>query len=95
LAARPSADFADEPFAAATVSRLAEHGLSPMQVLIAAAENLGLAHDLSRLAVGTLADLNLTDGDSVADVAATGQSLLVVEHGVVHRDELATTGLRC
>jgi hypothetical protein len=41
LAGRPSADFADEPFAAATVSRLAEHGLSPMQVLVAAAENLG------------------------------------------------------
>jgi imidazolonepropionase-like amidohydrolase len=72
------------------------HGLSPMQTLVsatsAAAENLGLSHDLGTLAVGKLADMVLVDGDPVADITATGRVVLVVKDGVVYRDELAKIG---
>lgn len=51
-----------------------------------------MAHDLCTLELGKLADLVLVDGDPVADVTATGQVVLVVKDGVVHRDELAGTG---
>jgi imidazolonepropionase-like amidohydrolase len=75
---------------------MVEHGLSAMQTLVAAtgaaAENLGLAHDLGTLAVGKLADLIVVDGDPVADITATGRVVLVVKDGVVHRDALATVG---
>jgi imidazolonepropionase-like amidohydrolase len=75
---------------------MVEHGLSAMQTLVAAtsaaAENLGLAHDLGTLAVGKLADLILVDGDPVADITATGRVVLVVKDGVVYRDELAKIG---
>lgn len=75
---------------------MVEHGLSPMQTLVAAtsgaAENLGLAHDLGTLTVGKLADLVVVDGDPVDDITATGRVLLVVKDGIVHRDELATVG---
>lgn len=83
-------DFARE------LALMVEHGLSPMQTLVAAtsaaAENLGLAHDLGTLAVGKLADMVLVDGDPVADIAAAGRIVLVVKDGVVHRDELAMIG---
>jgi imidazolonepropionase-like amidohydrolase len=75
---------------------MVEHGLSPMQVLVAAtsaaAENLGLAHDLGTLTAGRLADLILVDGDPIADITATGRVALVVKDGVVQRNELAKTG---
>lgn len=75
---------------------MVEHGLSPMQTLVAAtrgaAENLGLAHDIGTLEVGKLADLVLVDGDPLADITATGRVVLVVKDGVVHRDELDGTG---
>jgi imidazolonepropionase-like amidohydrolase len=75
---------------------MVEHGLSPMQVLVAAtsgaAENLGLAHDLGTLTAGKLADLILVDGDPIADITATGRVVLVVKDGVVQRDELTKTG---
>ncbi len=75
---------------------MVEHGLSPMQTLVAAtrgaAENLGLAHDIGTLEVGKLADLVLVDGDPLDDIAATGRVVLVVKDGVVHRDELTGTG---
>jgi imidazolonepropionase-like amidohydrolase len=83
-------DFARE------LALMVEHGLSPMQTLVAAtsaaAENLGLAHDLGTLAVGKLADLILVDGDPVADITATGRVVLVVKDGVVYRDELTKIG---
>jgi imidazolonepropionase-like amidohydrolase len=83
-------DFARE------LALMVEHGLSPMQALVAAtsaaAENLGLAHDLGTLAVGKLADLILVDGDPVTDIAATGRVVLVVKDGVVYRDELTKIG---
>ena len=83
-------DFARE------LALMVEHGLSPMQALVAAtsaaAENLGLGHDLGTLAVGKLADLVLVDGDPVADITATGRVVLVVKDGIVHRDELTGTG---
>jgi imidazolonepropionase-like amidohydrolase len=70
---------------------MVEHGLSPMQTLVAAtsaaAENLGFAHDLGTLAVGKLADLILVDGDPVTDITATGRVVLVVKDGVVYRAE--------
>lgn len=75
---------------------MVEHGLSPMQTLVAAtraaAENLGMAHDIGTLEVGKLADLVLVDGDPLADITATGRVVLVVKDGVVHRDELTGTG---
>jgi imidazolonepropionase-like amidohydrolase len=83
-------DFARE------LALMVEHGLSPMQTLVAAtsaaAENLGLAHELGTLAVGKLADLILVDGDPVTDITATGRVVLVVKDGVVYRDELAKIG---
>jgi imidazolonepropionase-like amidohydrolase len=83
-------DFARE------LALMVEHGLSPMQTLVAAtsaaAENLGLAHDLGTLAVGKLADLILVDGDPVTDITATGRVVLVVKDGVVYRDELTKIG---
>ncbi|MDP9390164.1 MAG: amidohydrolase family protein [Actinomycetota bacterium] len=81
---------------AAELALMVQHGLSPMQALVAAtsgaAENLGLSSELGRIEVGKLADLVLVDGDPVADIAATGRVVLVVKDGVVHRDELAGTG---
>lgn len=78
-------DLADE------LALMVEYGLSPMQTLVAAtsaaAENLGLAHDLGALDVGKLADLILVDGDPVADITATGRVVLVVKDGVVYRAE--------
>jgi imidazolonepropionase-like amidohydrolase len=75
---------------------MVQHGLTPMQTLVAAtsgaAANLGLAHELGTLAVGRLADLVVVDGDPVADITATGRVALVVKDGVVHRDELTGTG---
>ena len=75
---------------------MVEHGLSPMQALVAAtrnaAENLGMAHEIGTLEVGKLADLALVDGDPVADITATGRVVLVVKDGVVHRDELPDSG---
>jgi imidazolonepropionase-like amidohydrolase len=75
---------------------MVQHGLTPMQALVAAtsgaAQNLGLDGEIGTLEVGKLADLVLVDGDPVADIAATGRVVLVVKDGVVHRDELAGTG---
>src|SRR5690606_1055457 len=83
-------DFARE------LELMVRHGLTPMQALMAAtsaaAQNLGLDHDLGTLAVGKLADLVLVDGDPVADITAAGRVALVVKDGVVHRDELPKTG---
>ncbi|TQN42056.1 imidazolonepropionase-like amidohydrolase [Blastococcus colisei] len=81
---------------AAELGLMVQHGLTPMQAIVAAtgsaAENLGLAHEIGTLEVGKLADLVLVDGDPVEDITATGRVLLVVKDGVVHRDELAGTG---
>jgi imidazolonepropionase-like amidohydrolase len=78
---------------------MVQHGLSPMQALVAAtrsaAENLGLSHEIGTLEVGKLADLVVVDGDPVQDVSATGRVALVVKDGVVHRDELAARVRRC
>jgi imidazolonepropionase-like amidohydrolase len=75
---------------------MVQHGLSPMQALVAAtrsaAENLGMAHEIGTLEVGKLADLVLVDGDPVTDITATGRVVLVVKDGVVHRDELPDSG---
>jgi imidazolonepropionase-like amidohydrolase len=75
---------------------MVEHGLSPMQTLVAAtsaaAENLGLAHEIGTLTVGKLADLILVDGDPVTDITATGRVALVVKDGVIHRKELSSIG---
>jgi imidazolonepropionase-like amidohydrolase len=75
---------------------MVQHGLSPMQALVAAtrnaAENLDMAHEIGTLEVGKLADLVLVDGDPVTDITATGRVVLVVKDGVVHRDELPDTG---
>jgi imidazolonepropionase-like amidohydrolase len=75
---------------------MVQHGLTPMQALVAAtsgaARNLGLDGEIGTLEVGRLADLVLVDGDPVADITATGRVVLVVKDGVVHRDELAGTG---
>jgi len=83
-------DFARE------LELMVRHGLTPMQALMAAtsaaAQNLGLDHDLGTLAVGKLADLVLVDGDPVADITAAGRVALVVKDGVAHRDELPKTG---
>ena len=88
--------FNDHGDLASELALMVQHGLSPMQALVAAtssaAENLGLSHELGRIEVGKLADLVLVDGDPVADIAATGRVVLVVKDGVVHRDELAGTG---
>jgi imidazolonepropionase-like amidohydrolase len=83
-------DFARE------LALMVEHGLSPMQALVAAtsaaAENLGLAHELGSLAVGKLADLILVDRDPIADITATGRVVLVVKDGIVCRNELTKIG---
>jgi imidazolonepropionase-like amidohydrolase len=75
---------------------MVQHGLTPMQALVAAtrgaAENLGLVHEIGTLEVGKVADLVLVDGDPVADITATGRVMLVVKDGVVHRIELAGVG---
>jgi imidazolonepropionase-like amidohydrolase len=75
---------------------MVQHGLTPMQALVAAtsaaAQNLGLADEIGTLEVGKLADLLVVEGDPVSDIAAAGRVMLVVKDGVVHRDELAGTG---
>ncbi len=81
---------------ASELALMVEHGLSPMQTLVAAtggaAENLGMAQDIGTLEVGKLADLVVVDGDPVADITATARVVLVVKGGVVFRDELVGTG---
>jgi imidazolonepropionase-like amidohydrolase len=83
-------DFARE------LALMVEHGLSPMQALVAAtsaaAKNLGLAHELGTLAVGKFADLILVDRDPIADITATGRVVLVVKDGIVYRNELTKIG---
>jgi imidazolonepropionase-like amidohydrolase len=75
---------------------MVQHGLSPMQTLVAAtrsaAENLGLSSEIGTLEVGKLADLVVVDGDPVQDISATGRVALVVKDGVLHRYELVGTG---
>ncbi len=88
--------FNDHGDLALELALMVEHGLSPMQTLLAAtrnaAENLGMLHEIGTLEVGKLADLVVVDGDPVADITATGRVGLVVKDGVVHRDELEHTG---
>lgn len=88
--------FNDHTDLALELALMVEHGLAPMQALVAAtqhaAENLGLLHEIGTLEVGKLADLVVVDGDPSTDITATGRVALVVKDGVVCRDELAGTG---
>lgn len=81
---------------AAELELMVEFGLSPTDALVAAtrnaAENLDLLHDLGTLEVGKLADLVVLAGDPTTDISATRRVRLVVKEGVVHRNELQSTG---
>lgn len=67
---------------------LAEAGLSPWRVLVAAtlepARFLGLQDSLGTIAVGKLADLVLLDADPLADIRNTRRVRIVMANGRVH-----------
>ena len=66
---------------------MVEHGMSPAEALHAATVNaadlLGLANEIGRLAPGFAADLIAVDGDPLADVTTLQQVRFVMKGGDV------------
>jgi hypothetical protein len=71
------------------VRRMAEAGMTAMQVIVAATRNAahvcGLEDRLGTLEPGKLADVLVVDGDPVRDLGALTQVRLVIHSGVVIR----------
>jgi len=73
------------------VYRVRDGGDSPMEALISgtsmAAESLGLAAEIGRIAPGMQADLVAIDGNPLEDIAAVRRVVFVMKGGKVFRNE--------
>jgi imidazolonepropionase-like amidohydrolase len=73
------------------VCRVRRGGQPAMDALVSAtsraAESLGLAREIGRVAPGYQADLIAVDGDPVQDIEATQRVSFVMRGGVIHRHE--------
>ena len=71
------------------IGLMAEAGMTPMQIIVAATRNAatvcGLGDALGTLAPGKIADVLVVDGDPLADLKALERVKLVVHNGVVVR----------
>ena len=69
------------------IGLMAEAGMTPMQIIVAATRNAatvcGLGRELGTLKPGKLADVLVVDGDPLTDVHALIQTRLVLREGVV------------
>jgi len=73
------------------IGLMAEAGMTPMQIIIAATKNAaavcGLDRELGTLETGKRADVLVVDGDPLADLQALTQTRLVLRDGVIIRQE--------
>ena len=71
------------------IARVRDCGLSPMTALVSAnalaAESLGMAKEIGRLAPGYAADIIAIDGDPLQDIEAVRRVVFVMRGGVVYR----------
>jgi len=69
------------------IGLMAEAGMTPMQIIVAATKNAaivcGLGRELGTLEPGKLADVLVVDGDPLADLHALTQPRLVLRDGVI------------
>ncbi len=69
------------------IELMAEAGMTPMQIIVAATKNAatvcGLDRELGTLEPGKLADVLVVDGDPLTDVHALTQTRLVLRDGVI------------
>jgi len=69
------------------IGLMAESGMTPMQIIVAATKNAatvcGLGRELGTLEPGKLADVLVVDGDPLADLHALAQPRLVLRDGVI------------
>ena len=69
---------------------MVEHGMTPMQAIVAATVNaadlLGLASEIGTIEPGKSADIVAVAGDPLADVAVLRQIGFVMIRGRVHRE---------
>lgn len=74
---------------------MAEAGMTPMQIIVAATLNAArvsnLQHDLGTLEQGKIADLFVVEGDPLSDLDALLNVRLVIHEGTVIRSELSGT----
>ena len=74
------------------ISLMAEAGMTPMQIIVAATLNAArvsnLEHDLGTLEQGKIADLFAVEGDPLSDLDALLDVRLVIHEGTVIRNEL-------
>lgn len=79
----------------AEIHLMAEAGMTPMQIIIAATLNAArvsnLEEDLGTLEQGKIADVVVVDGDPLTDLDALQEVRLVIHEGTVIRNELRTT----
>jgi len=73
------------------LNRLAEAGLSPMEIIVASTKNAAhvcnLDEQLGTLEVGKIADVLVVDGDPTQDLNALLNVRLVIHHGSIIRNE--------
>jgi imidazolonepropionase-like amidohydrolase len=66
---------------------MAEAGMTPMQIIVAATRNAatvcGLARELGTLEAGKLADVLVVEGDPLGDLHALTEPRLVLRDGVI------------
>jgi len=81
----------------AEIRMMAEAGMTPMQIIVAATRNAARVcnreRDLGTIEKGMIADLLVIEGDPLIDLESLGNVRLVVREGVVIRDELPTDAL--
>jgi imidazolonepropionase-like amidohydrolase len=69
------------------IGLMAEAGMTPMQIIVAATKNAaivcGLGRELGTLEPGKLADVLAVDGDPLADLHALTQTRLVIREGAI------------
>jgi imidazolonepropionase-like amidohydrolase len=72
------------------IFRVQQGGQDPMPAIVSAtslaAESLGMADSLGRVAPGLEADLIAFDGDPSRDITALRRTAFVMKGGVVHRN---------